>query len=52
LNNKNKTKGFTLTELLIVIVITGIFPAFAMTFLLNHHVFCKECTPVLEKDKK
>jgi len=30
-------KGFTLTELLAVIVITGILPAVIHTFCLNHY---------------
>lgn len=34
---KTANKGFTLTELLVVIVITGVMPAIVMPFLLNHY---------------
>lgn len=39
LSKENENKGFTLTELLIVIVITGIIPAIVMPLFLNHYNF-------------
>lgn len=34
---KNFNRGFTLTELAIVITVTGFLPALVMPFYLNHH---------------
>lgn len=34
---KNLTRGFTLSELMIVIVVTGLLPAVVMPWYLNHY---------------
>ena len=34
---KNITRGFTLSELMIVIVVTGFIPAVVMPWYLNHY---------------
>ncbi len=37
LNNKKRITGFSLTELLFVLVITGVIPAVVMPLLLHHY---------------
>ena len=45
---KNLTRGFTLSELMIVIVVTGFLPAVVMPWYLNHYDLLQQQT-VTEK---